>query len=424
MPEARNARSRWHSAMKILFTFENRLPSAEADAEVFMTTASYLAPLIDGSWLHIPASAGPSVAPGPKGTPVIRAYAPARPAVLRHLCCGLTMVARKEFRQADLVYTRNLWIAWMALLFGQRVVFDHYRPWPSQIPPLQPWIRALMGHRRFLVNICHSEYTRMKYLELGVAEAKLVRIRNGFEPERLRPALSIDVAKQRIGIPASRRTVVYAGRINHKKGLGLLVEAAGRLPDFLFVLVGSVGVGPIERLTSGAANILVVGWQPPETLSNYLFAADVLVIPPSTQPLAEFGSTVLPLKLFLYMASGRPIAAGDTPDVREVLRHGENAFLCRPDSRDDLVNGLKTLMNDRALATRLAATAMAESGNLTWDARAHAIVEAIEAPRGPACVQSRRSGRPLRTWMHQSGRWLVHLIRKRSIVMPASAERL
>jgi len=40
--------------MKILFTFENPLPSAEADAEVFVTTARYLAGLASGTWLHVP----------------------------------------------------------------------------------------------------------------------------------------------------------------------------------------------------------------------------------------------------------------------------------------------------------------------------------------------------------------------------------
>ncbi len=78
-------------------------------------------------------------------------------------------------------------------------------------------------------------------------------------------------------------------------------------------------------------------WQQPDELARYIFAADVLLIPPSVKPLAEFGSTVIPLKLYLYMGSGRPILAGDTPDVREILEDGRNALLSRPDCLDDLV---------------------------------------------------------------------------------------
>ncbi len=406
--------------MRILFTFENTLPSTEADAEVFMATAKYLVPLTSRSWLHLPAPAGGScVADGaPAGISVIRAYAPIRPALLRHICCGLSMVIRKEFYQADLVYTRNLWVAWLAVLFGRQVVFDHYRPWSDQIPPLQPWIRGLVHNRRFLVNICHSDYTRNTYRELGLPEDKLRCVRNGFEPLHLQPPLPIETAKRRIGIPADIRTVVYTGRVNHKKGLSLVVEAAKRLPDFLFILVGSYGEGPIETMARSVPNIRIVPWQPPEALRYYVFAADMLLIPPSRQPLAEFGSTVLPLKLFLYMASGRPIVAGETVDVREVLKHGVNAFLCRPDCLGSLIAGIETLMGDAALAARLAATALADSRELTWDSRAHRIADIITERRSAPVVRGVRSRRQSRAWMRQSGRWLIHLVRRRSWILP------
>ena len=412
------------SLMKILFTFENTLPSSEADAEVFMTTARYLAPLTSRSWLHLPAAHGASdVDVGtPSGMSIIQACAPVRPAVLRHFFCGLSLILRKEFHQADLVYTRNLWVAWLAVRFGQRVVFDHYRPWSDQIPPLQPWIRALICDDRFLINICHSDYTRRKYRELGIPEEKLRCIHNGFEPQRLQPYLSVEAAKAKIGISADSKTIVYTGRINHKKGLSLLVEAARRLPDYLFILVGSYGEGSIETMTSSISNIRIVPWQPPETLGQYIFAADVLLIPPSWRPLAEFGSTVLPLKLFFYMASGRPILAGDTPDVRELLRHGENAFLCRPDCPDSLTAGIRMLMSDRKLASRLADTALSDSSGLTWDARAHKIADAItERLQSAPLPCSVWSGIQIRSWLRQSRHWLVHLVVRRSWILPPNA---
>ncbi len=407
--------------MKILFTFENPLPSTEADAEVFVSTAKYLAPLLSRSWLCVPLPNSPDLdAIGTlAGMPVIRAYAPVRLAALRHLCCGLTMVFRKEYWQADLVYTRNLWVAWIAMLFGQQVAFDHYRPWPDQIPPLQFWIYHLVCNKNFLVNICHSDYTRRKYLNLGVPGDKLRCIRNGFEPRRLQAPIPIEIAKREIGILDGRKTVVYTGRLNHKKGLVLAIEAAKRLPDHLFILVGSYGEGPIETLSSAVNNIRIIPWQPPETLGRYVFAADVLLIPPSWEPLAKFGSTVLPLKLFFYMASNRPILAGDTPDIREVLVHRRNAFLCRPDCVDSLVAGISALTQDTALAERLAATALADSSDFTWNGRAHKIADIIGSRlRSEQTPHGEWSRAQYRTWLRQSWRWLVHLVRKRSWVLP------
>ena len=407
--------------MKILFTFENPLSSTEADAEVFLTTARYLAAFTAHSWLHAPGTrrADRAAVETRAGVTLVRAAAPLRPAALRHLCCGLTLPWRREFRQADLVYTRNLWVAWLALLFGQRVVFDHYRPWPEQIPPLRLWIHRLICHRRFLVNISHSEYTRARYLEIGIPPDKLRCVHNGFEPSRLAAPVPVDIAKQHLGIDRERKTVVYTGRINHKKGLQLVIEAARRLPDHLFLLVGSQANGVIEALASTVANVRIVPWQSPEAIGRYLFAADVLLIPPSLKPLADFGSTVIPLKLYLYMASGRPILAGDTPDLREILQDGRNALLCRPDCLESLVAGIRVLSDDRELARRLGETAQADSGQLTWGARAARIAAIVDGRLGCKPPRCRRWSRAqFRTWAGESWHWTMHLIRRRSWILP------
>jgi hypothetical protein len=122
------------------------------------------------------------------------------------------------------------------------------------------------------------------------------------------------------------------------------------------------------------------------------------------------------------MASGRPILAGNTPDVREVLRHGENAFLCKPDDPDALVAAVGTLLGDPAMAGRLAATALADSANFTWRARARKIAD-ILAERLNAVPAEREvwSRARFRTWGYHSRRWLVHLLRERSWVLPPSA---
>ena len=186
--------------------------------------------------------------------------------------------------------------------------------------------------------------------------------------------------------------------------------------------MGSYGPGLIEAEAAAVPNVQIVPWQAPETLIHYISAADILLIPPSLHPLEEFGSTVLPLKLFLYLAAGRPILAGDAPDVREVLRDGYNAVLCQPDSLNDLVNAIDLLIKDEAFATRIAAQALEDSRSLTWDHRARAIAEAVQAALQaiPAQRGSWSRGTSL-IWMRQSCRWLLHLIHGRSWILPPSA---
>jgi glycosyltransferase involved in cell wall biosynthesis len=143
-------------------------------------------------------------------------------------------------------------------------------------------------------------------------------------------------------------------------------------PDTLFVLVGSEGQGPIEAAAATRSNVRVEPWQAPATLPVWLYAADVLIIPPTQAPL-QHGQCVLPIKTFGYLAAGRPVLAPVSPDTAELLRHEETAVLVPPDDLPAAAAALDRLAAEPALATRLSTQAQALAANLSWDARAVAI---------------------------------------------------
>ena len=75
----------------------------------------------------------------------------------------------------------------------------------------------------------------------------------------------------------------------------------------------------------------------PRDARRRLADADVLVLPnPASAISNRFTS---PLKLFDYMASGRPIVASNLPAIREILRDTENAVLVEPGNPDALAAG-------------------------------------------------------------------------------------
>ena len=88
-----------------------------------------------------------------------------------------------------------------------------------------------------------------------------------------------------------------------------------------------------EKKAKGSENILVLGHKPHKTMPVFLKAADVLVLPNSAKEEISRSYTS-PLKLFEYMASGRPIVASDLPSIREVLNEN-NSLLVSPDSSED-----------------------------------------------------------------------------------------
>ncbi len=110
-------------------------------------------------------------------------------------------------------------------------------------------------------------------------------------------------------------------------------------------------------------------------MSTYLYAADLLLIPPSSAPLHLFGKTVLPFKTFIYLAAGRPILAPDLPDLKEILSHGKNAWLVPADQPIQAAQALINVLQNPQLANRMASQALKTASVFTWENRAKKITE-------------------------------------------------
>lgn len=283
-----------------------------------------------------------------------------------------------ELASFDLIFSRIP--AMLAAGGGSPLPFatDHYKPWPDALPPIRPFIRRTAKRRRCLGLVVHSRFAAESYRRIGVAEDKLLVAHNGADPSRMLPRLSREQARFRLGLPVERPIAVYAGRVNAMKGLDQLLSMADLRPDMSFLLVGSEGEGEIERKAAARSNVTIVAWQSPAELPLYLYAADVLVIPPSRAPLEQFGNCVLPLKTFAYLAAGRPILAPDLPDTAELLADGKNAMIVPADDPQAAVAALDRIVGDSALATRLGEGASATAQALSWDSRAARIASFLD----------------------------------------------
>jgi glycosyltransferase involved in cell wall biosynthesis len=64
---------------------------------------------------------------------------------------------------------------------------------------------------------------------------------------------------------------------------------------------------------------------------------------------------VVPLKAVAALAVGRALVTGDTPAARELLAHGENAWLVPPADPDALAAAIRILADRRELRETLGA---------------------------------------------------------------------
>lgn len=156
-------------------------------------------------------------------------------------------------------------------------------------------------------------------------------------------------------MPAQRRSILFVGRGERRKGLDDLIEAYGRLradhDDLRLVIVGPPGpLGPGLRARVRAAgwdDVDFVGPVSEADLPAYYQAAHVFAAPAS-------GGEAFGLVLTEAMAAGAAVVAGDNPGYRAVVRDGVDGVLVPPRDPATLANALGGLLRNDATRRRFA----------------------------------------------------------------------
>ncbi|MFQ5601950.1 MAG: glycosyltransferase [bacterium] len=284
-----------------------------------------------------------------------------------------------RLKHHDLIYTRHRASLLLALQLGLPVVFETYRIYARSPLNCAKKIAKLSHRRNLLGIITHSIPAKESLVQAGADENKIAVIHNGFNPALLAPRLSQQEARKQLGWTEDDQIVCYAGRLDKMKGLEMVLQMAARLPALKFYFIGKTVSDRADWITTAARrdqlkNVKQFPWAPVLELPKYLFASDVLLIPPSAKPMMQYGRTILPIKTFLYLSAGVPILAPDLPDTQGVL-HEKNAALVPPDDVESASVALRKLFADRAWAHSIARQARLDSEKFTWQQRAKRIAE-------------------------------------------------
>lgn len=138
----------------------------------------------------------------------------------------------------------------------------------------------------------------------------------------------------------------------------------------------------------GNLEVVFPGFAPHSRLPEYIASMDIAVMPHSN----DYGS---PMKVYEYMAMGRPVVAPDLGPLRDALAHGREGLLFRPGSIDDLAGAILDLVRNPELRRKLGRNARirAESEH-NWKSRCEIILDALgirpsKPASGPAAAVSR-----------------------------------
>lgn len=183
----------------------------------------------------------------------------------------------------------------------------------------------------------------------------------------------------------------YLGHLSHAKGVSLLLEAA--LPvleclDARLILATTPG-GEESSETAKIRHPRVTVSQIVDPV-EFFNSCDLSVLPRRRSS----GAVSYPNVLLESMACGVPVLASDVPAVREVVRDGENGFLFKPQSAEDLRNKLVSLGSqpERLKQAGLRARSFVVE-NLNWDILAERTEQAIHPDGFTAAASIRRDGK-------------------------------
>ena len=290
----------------------------------------------------------------------------------------------------DMIHSRDLIPLLLAQGIGLPWSFETYRRHAEE-KPLLPRLTRRLGLERSIGAVAHSPASAEDLVRVGFDEAQVLVARPGIDPDRFTPALTRSAARELIGMETDRPLVVYVGNVGPAKGTDEMTDLAARLPQVDFLLVGgtpeAVAALNDELRKNRIRNVILAGYRPPGELSRYLFAADVLFMPAIFRnahaesfagllPIQPLPGT--PLKLYSYLAAGRPIVSADQTITRDLLTHEKDALLVPPRDGEKTAEAINRILDNEVLAKRLSKTARKEAADYTWEKRGIRMLEFFE----------------------------------------------
>jgi len=306
---------------------------------------------------------------------------------------------------------RTLWyFFWMPVLImsrgwsGREIFFLSYDPYLLSI--LIFW-RKIFGFKYSICSDWHqlfddwrdgyvakqSDYLvctskRLKGLlssVCGIEQNKILVAYGGVDPIPFieKAKTSKDEYRARLGLPVDLFLVGYIGgfrSVGMEKGLDTMIKSLAYLDEKIRMVFVGGSKQHIEEYRKLAKEhgvlqrCVFVEKRSFEKVVEYELAMDALVIPyPDKHHFRDYG---FPMKVWEYMASGRPIVYSNLEIIAEALEGRGVPF--QPDDEKGLAHSILSVFNDVEAAEKIAQ----ENPNIvqlyTWKARAGSIIKFIQ----------------------------------------------
>jgi glycosyltransferase involved in cell wall biosynthesis len=230
--------------------------------------------------------------------------------------------------------------------------------------------RTVLHEADFLVTV--SGDLRNKAVAMGAAPEKTRAVVNGCDLSVFHVGDRLE-ARRKLGIDPAAEAVVYIGRMDVRKGLRELVEAAASLssarPNLRVYLIGEGPDRPVVESAIKAHNVTGRIHALPgcafDDVAVWMAAANLVVLPSYMEG--------CPNVVLEALASGRPVVATNVGGIPEIMSD-ECGRLVSPGSPAELAQALVSVF-DRTWDAK----AISAHGSRSWEAVATELLEIFES---------------------------------------------
>ena len=279
----------------------------------------------------------------------------------------------------DIIHCHDLPVLKPAILLSATrdvpLIYDAHELYPSQkVLPLRLRIRSLLNEVMYVkyadyvitVNEFIADIMKRRY---GIQDVGVImnctKLEEGLNPDEYRNLL-----RERLGLKAEDRIVLFQGWISYERNLSNIVRAFKYVGDNIKLVL--IGYGEYEEELKKIVKkerlkkrVYFMGAVPSSEILKYTAGADLGIVP--YEPIDENHLYCSPNKFFEFILSGVPVISNDLPFFKKMNeRYGVviTADMKRP---FELAKTLKGIFENETELSRLMENTRAAASELNWE---------------------------------------------------------
>jgi glycosyltransferase involved in cell wall biosynthesis len=228
----------------------------------------------------------------------------------------------------------------------------------------------------------------------SVTKERMHVVSNGADLSKFNPNLSSAEVRAKYGLH-NAIVIGFIGSFHYWHGvdnlIALIKAATANNASVKFLMVGDGGAmkSQLQKFVAEnnlAQRVVLTGHVAHDEVGKHVAAMDIVLAP---YPALEF-FYYSPVKIFEYLACGKPVLSSRLGQIQEIISDGVNGFLSNPGDNADYSRKLARLIDDAELRQRIGVEAYQTIARQhTWEHKARAWSEICESVLRKHCDHGR-----------------------------------